>query len=238
MKLTRSLLVIVALASSLAGFSCSEPAISRSQPSSAQSEPTLVVELSFPAGTFTNAEDRSGYARRLIAAIGALPELASVAVVGTPPIQPRTVVREGFSEQAELTYAAITPAYFRALELPLISGRQFEERDGPNTPAIAILSESSARKLFPGEDPIGKRIAFSEREGRSPWITVVGVVGDAPQSPNRPRPEIYRPYSQDPDSAVELIVRIKPGSQAMVEKLKEEIRTVDNRVTVSKVQSK
>jgi len=237
MKITRQSLITLGLMASFFSCSCSErPGIASQAAGGAGT--LFFIELSFPAGAYSQPEQRRNFVQQVLSRIKALPEVESVAAAGTPPRQPQSVVREYDPGKAELNYSAVTPDYFFVLNLALLKGRQFEEREGPNTPAVIILSESTARRLFPDEDPMGKRFAFSEREGRSPWAEVVGVVADEPESSTRPRTEIYRPYSQDPDAAVELVVRAKSNTPTLAEKLRAEILAVDKQVTLSKVQSR
>lgn len=248
MKLRRYLLVSFVLFGDMVGSSCSAPSAPTSQPVRSPSETVFSFELSFPPGAYSQPQERRGFVQRVISRIKALPEIESVAAVGTPPRQPQRVSLPRYNpatfakeydpaQTAELNYSAVTPDYFRALKLELLIGRLFLEDDEPKRPMIVILSESAARKLLPDRDPIGQHIAFSGRDEKDPWLTVVGVVKDEPELSGWPRTEIYRPYSQDPDAAVSLVVRAKSDSPMLAEKLKEEIRAVDSQVIISKVQS-
>ncbi|HUL74831.1 MAG TPA: ABC transporter permease [Vicinamibacterales bacterium] len=75
-------------------------------------------------------------------------------------------------------YCAVSPAYFRALGIPLIRGRLFDDRDQANQPHVAVISESLARGRWPGEDPIGRTIEFGNMDGDLRLLTIVGIVGD------------------------------------------------------------
>ena len=75
-------------------------------------------------------------------------------------------------------YCAVSPAYFRALGIPLVRGRVFDERDGPAAPHVAVISESLARSQWPGADPIGRTIEFGNMDGDLRPLTIVGIVGD------------------------------------------------------------
>jgi len=238
MKHKRQWLIVFGFLTFCFGWSCSEPPAATSQPSGAASGTLSSIEVSFPAAAYSQPEQRRNFVQQVLSRIKALREVESAAVAGTPPRQPHSVVGEYNSAKTELNHSAVTTDYFRTLSLGLLRGRQFEEREGPDSPAVIVLSESTARKLFPDEDPIGKRLAFSDRGERSPWSEVVGVVADQPESSTRPRTEIYRPYSQDPDAAVELFVRTRSYTPTLAEKLSEEIRAVDKQVTVSKFQTK
>jgi len=141
------------------------------------------------------ARDPRAFYRELLERIEALPGVEAAGAVYLRPLalgpigQEMSVVREGQSETGEtargnlyVNYESVTPGYFRAMRLPLVRGRPFDERDHAGAPNVAILGESAARRLWPGEDPIGRRLSTPTlgSEGlRSVRHTVVGVVKDA-----------------------------------------------------------
>jgi predicted permease len=118
----------------------------------------------------------------------------------------------------EAGFHLASPRYFAALGVPLLRGRDFDERDHYDTPFVAIVSRSLARQQFAGEDPIGRRIRCGLDSDA--WMTIVGVVGDVRQdSPGAaPEPELYMPLTQHPYYAneVEVVVRstVPPASLA------------------------
>jgi putative ABC transport system permease protein len=93
--------------------------------------------------------------------------------------------------------------YFRAMNVPLLSGRLFDDRDAPEAPHVAVISQSLARKQFGGEDPIGKIIQFGNMDGDLRPFTVIGVVGDVREESlaDEPRPTFYATYRQRPRQA-------------------------------------
>ena len=105
-----------------------------------------------------------------------------------------------------------TPGYFRALDIPLLSGRDFEETDLYDRPFVAIVSQSLADESFPDEDPLGKRIRCGLDSPE--FMTVVGVVADIRQdSPAAaPGPQLYMPYHQHPYYANELQLVLRTSS--------------------------
>jgi putative ABC transport system permease protein len=103
-------------------------------------------------------------------------------------------------------FCVATEGYFQALGIPLIRGRIFDERDGPNSPHVAVISQSLARERWPNQDPIGHTIEFGNMDGDIRLLTIVGIVGDihdygldAP-----PRPTVYVNLFQRPRSAITL----------------------------------
>ena len=101
-------------------------------------------------------------------------------------VQGRPEGQPGERPQAE--YHAITPEYFKTLEIPLRAGRDFDRTDTPDRPRVAIVNETLARVAFPGESPLGQRIRTN---AKSPWMEIVGVVADTRwQDPSRPAPPV------------------------------------------------
>jgi predicted permease len=92
----------------------------------------------------------------------------------------------------------VSPGYFETMRIPLIRGRLFDDRDGPKAPSVAIINETMARKFWPNEDALGKRVGSDLGGGRARWVQIVGVVGDVRQmgliAP--PKEEMYFPYWQ------------------------------------------
>jgi putative ABC transport system permease protein len=115
----------------------------------------------------------------------------------------------------------ISGDYFRAMGIPLVKGRAFNEQDGGQSPAVVIVSETLARQIFPGEDPIGRRIRLNERSNmtccaaagpvENVWREIVGVAGDIRQAnlDEAPAATIYRPYTQIVEHDMFLMVRTR-----------------------------
>jgi putative ABC transport system permease protein len=108
-----------------------------------------------------------------------------------------------FQQKERLGIADFCPAtegYFRVLGIPLLRGRLFDDHDGPDSPHVAVISESLARERWPGQDPIGQTIEFGNMDGDLRLITIVGIVGDTHdyglEAP--PRPTVYVNLRQRP----------------------------------------
>jgi predicted permease len=97
-------------------------------------------------------------------------------------------------------FGVVTDGYFQVLGIPLIRGRIFDERDAPNSPHVAVISESLARDRWPNQDPIGHTIEFGNMDGDLRLLTIVGIVGDVREygldAP--PRPTVYVNLFQRP----------------------------------------
>jgi predicted permease len=108
-----------------------------------------------------------------------------------------------FQQKERLGTADFCPAtdgYFRVLGIPLVRGRLFDDHDGPDSPHVAVVSESLARERWPGQDPLGQTIQFGNMDGDLRLITIVGIVGDTHEYglESKPRPTVYVNLRQRP----------------------------------------
>ena len=103
-------------------------------------------------------------------------------------------------------FCVATDGYFQVLGIPLIRGRIFDERDGANSPHVAVISESLAHDRWPGQDPIGHTIEFGNMDGDLRLLTIVGIVGDTHEYglDVPPRPTVYVNLFQRPRPAITL----------------------------------
>ena len=123
---------------------------------------------------------------------------------------PKTTDGFGLLQQKErlgsADFGVVTDGYFQALEIPLIRGRIFDERDGADAPHVAVISESLARDRWPNQDPIGHTIEFGTMDGDPRLLTIVGIVGDIHDygldAPSRPT--VYVNLFQRPRAGITL----------------------------------
>jgi predicted permease len=125
-----------------------------------------------------------------------------------------------------------TPGYFTAMRIPLRDGRYFAESDDEAAPLVAIISESAARRLFPGERAVGRRIAAGGEDpgpdGKLPWRTVVGVVSDVRyRGLQDPRFDYYLPYRQIEDRVQHVVIRARGNPLDAIAQVRREVRRLD-----------
>src|SRR6202158_2045225 len=112
-------------------------------------------------------------------------------------------------------FCVATDGYFQALGIPLIRGRIFNERDGANSPHVAVISESLARDRWPNQDPIGHTIEFGNMDGDWHLLTIVGIMADIHEygldAP--PRPTVYVNLFQRPRPAITVTILSDAGTQ-------------------------
>jgi putative ABC transport system permease protein len=127
----------------------------------------------------------------------------------------------------------ITPDYLRAMSIPLLRGRQFNEQDDANAPLVALINETAAKRNWPNEDPIGKRIRLGSVE-KDPLRTIVGIVGDVSHHglDDRPQMQAYVPHAQWIDSYMTLVVRTSIDPASLAAAVRSEIRAMDGSAPV------
>ena len=151
-------------------------------------ERTLTVQVFSADPAMGDAARSHAMFDRLAERAAAIPGVQAAAGVLIRPLEgpqgfdyPFTVEGRSREEQAAnplLNYEAVTPDYFRATGLRVLQGRAFTAADRADAPRVVILGRSVARRLWPGADPIGRRLKWGGPDSPSPWVTVVGVVED------------------------------------------------------------
>src|SRR5262245_71092 len=134
--------------------------------------------------------------------------------------------RQPPGELAATDDTTTTPDYFRAMGIPLLRGRSFTEQDSANSPLVVMLDEQVARRAWPGENPIGKRV----RSGpSSPWAEVIGVVGHIRHEnlESDRRWQIYWNYQQRARDRMTLVVRTSDDTRSLVSPVLGAIKSVD-----------
>jgi putative ABC transport system permease protein len=188
----------------------------------------LVAWTGVSQGTYPNqAAVRSLYERAL-EAVGALPGVASVSLTSGGPLfggeEPGTARADG-GDSTVVLWRDVGPKYFATLGLPLRAGRDFTSADREGTGLVAVVNETLARRLWPGQSPIGQRVTMIRPAGS---FTIVGVVADIP--PSNPdaavRPEVYWPYLQLSRWGAYFVVRTHGDRPAVATAVRNRLREI------------
>jgi predicted permease len=201
----------------------------------------LTASIDIPATRYGTPESRLQFFDRMLAAVRALPGVESAATVDSVPLRGGSsvpVAVEGAPPRpaSELPAAAArmaSPRYFATARIPLVSGRDFDERDTPERPLVAIVSELAAARFWPGENPIGKRLALTlfSMQPRE----VVGIVRDVKiQQLDEPDPEpaVYLPAAQLAPNSMILVVRTAAEPEALTRTVGAAVRSIDPELAV------
>jgi predicted permease len=130
----------------------------------------------------------------------------------------------------DVEYRAATPEYFATMGIPLRAGRLFDAHDEGNAGGVLLINETAARRFWPGESAVGKRVKLGMAPDRQPWITIIGVVGDVRHSAldARPLAEVYRLYAYNPMYSPILVVRTQGDPAPLVSELAARVRSVSS----------
>ena len=209
----------------------------------------LLVAQTFPSRTrYDDLADRRAFYRGVLDGVRAVPGVTGAGYVNYPPLTGQggaRVTPENDSASTDglrylASYRAVSADYLSTLGVPLIGGRQFDERDGPEAPRAVIVNESLARRLWADRDPIGARLKLGDAQSMAPWFTVIGVVGDIRQvgldSP--PEPEVYFSFDQPPTNAPflwprHLVVRTEGNPLVVADAVRNAVWQVDADQSVS-----
>jgi len=183
-----------------------------------QIENTLSMVLTLAPTRYDTPPKRIEYYRQVLERVSALPGVDAAAFTQTMPFTwgiPATFSVYGSGDDAAKLppafYDSVSPSYFATLHIPLVAGRTFAETDDSKAPPVIILSQSAARKFFPGEDPIGKRVLLPPgRQQPNPLpLEVIGLVGDVPRNGlNAATPyQVYASLNQRAWAFATLLVR-------------------------------
>jgi len=200
---------------------------------------TLTLNLSLPRANYPSPPPMKAFYREVLDGIRALPGVRSTGLANAVPLgHGGERVYGDFSVEGQpalehlwASKVAASPDYFRAIGIPLLKGRFFSETDDDRAAAVGIISKRLARRLWPNEDPLGKRITLGI--GPDSWLEIVGVVGDVRQDDLRvvPPSGLYVPYQQVSQpffiDAVTLVVRAVEEPRALAASIRKTIQTVD-----------
>jgi putative ABC transport system permease protein len=134
-------------------------------------------------------------------------------------------------------YRSIAGEYLTAMHIPLLRGRAFTTTDVPNAPLVALVSEAMARRYWPNESPLGHRIRLGNPTDRdpSPWMTVVGIVGDVKHwsFTEKPEPMLYVSLEQQPARSFSFVARLDAERASTVAAVRDVLYSVDPEQPVS-----
>jgi len=149
-------------------------------------------------------------------------------------------------ERPTAAYRVARPDYFRTMRIPILEGRSFDERDNEQAPGVLVINETMARRYWPGEDALGKRIKLGPADAEAPWLTVVGVVNDVKQQEwaEGAGAEMYLPHAQSPNylqnpsprySYLTLVVRTSSDPERLAAAVRGAVWAIEPNAPVSSV---
>jgi putative ABC transport system permease protein len=248
----RSLLVMLEIAMALvlltgAGLMLKSFARMRSVNPGFRSENVLTMTVDLPDSVYRTPNELKAFHARTLDKLASLPGVLAVGAVNWMPFAGALVTGDFQIEGAPPSShgwadkPAVSPGYFRAVGIPLRQGRYFTERDSASAFGVVIVSQSVAHRLWPGQDPIGKRISMEDHPKPEDWLTIVGVVDDIRQSDLKVKPSasVYQPYTQVPRpfflSHMSFLVRTASNPRSLAPALRAVLKEVDKDQPVESV---
>jgi len=198
----------------------------------------LTMNVWLPLSRYPDAPKWVAFYDQISQRIQKLPGVQSTGLTSVLPIS-RNFDRRSFQveshpvppgQEADADTYIVTPGYLQTMQIPLRIGRELTAQDLADVVPVALISETFARRYWPGEAPLGKRIKFPGSAARpQPWRTIVGVVSDVKQYgvDRESTMQLYLPQAQFPVSFLSLTVRTTGDPVEMVNAVRNEIRGVD-----------
>ena len=198
----------------------------------------MTMSLSLPP------KNRALFARQVREEVARTPGVASVSLMSFATLGglnfPFNLEGSPLPEGDQMiSYSAVGPDYLRTLRVPLRAGRQFDERDRKESPPVALVNETLARRYFAGANPLGQKLVINYL-GQRQTREIVGVVGDAKQEePNEPtKPEVLVPFEQQPWFAAWLLIRTTgPDPLSVRDDVQRAIWSLDKSLPASKAET-
>jgi putative ABC transport system permease protein len=210
----------------------------------------LVGRVSLPSSGYDTPERSEQAFARITERLAQVPGVTAAAVVSVAPFEgggTNGLVPEGrsldISSSIQSYLRLVSPDYFRTMDIRLRRGRTFAASDRAGAPLVIVINETLARQAWPGEDPIGKRVACCEDapDGSPAWKVVIGVVADVRANGlgEEPSPEFYLPIAQAPapswgwiDRTMTLAVRTQGDPAALANAMRDAVWGVDRSLPV------
>jgi putative ABC transport system permease protein len=206
---------------------------------------TLAVQLTVPTARYAAPADVLAFQDRLLEALEARPEISRAGTVEQLPLNGQSwssqfqaagwpPERVGF----EILHRRTDRGFFEAMGTPLLRGRMYDERDGPGAPPVVLINETFAREHFPGEDPLGQRIAIDRAAtASSTWYEIIGVVADQAQvSPAvAPRAEVFEHRLQSVGRSQWIVMRVDGAPETAVPVVRAVLKEMDPTIPLTRV---
>ncbi|MGH9938217.1 MAG: FtsX-like permease family protein, partial [Blastocatellia bacterium] len=194
----------------------------------------LSVEINLPSTRYTKLTQATAFYQELVRKVESLPGVEGVSLSNVLPLSAFAlndvlgVEGHPYAAGAETwaAWQAVMPNYFRTLGISLIAGRDFTEQGAGGASDETVINEAMARRYFPNENPLGKRIGLG---GGPPWQTIVGVVKDTRQRglESKAGPDWYFPYSRRPSHYACLLLRTSGDRMSLVPAVRSQISAID-----------
>jgi predicted permease len=199
---------------------------------------TLSAEIFLPDAKYSDPATIRTFFKDAIARVRQLPGVTGAGAVLLRPLAgpdgfDYPVSTEGMDaatqrNQPLVNYEAVTPGYLQAAGIPIMQGRDVADADDERAPRVVIVSAAMARRFWPNESPVGKRLKWGPPESPAPWIEVIGIAGAARyRDPRVESLDVYVPYTQSPWKLNHMIVRTAGAPNLLASAVRSAVSSVD-----------
>ncbi|MGH9453361.1 MAG: ABC transporter permease, partial [Terriglobia bacterium] len=203
----------------------------------------LTLSIALPDAKYPKPQSQALFFQNLLDRVHAIHGVESAGAVTNLPLVldwSEDVFVEGRTAQGQAyacNYYGVSPGYFRAMGIRLVKGRFFNERDDQQSAPVAVVNESAARRMFPNQDPIGKRIYITN--GPEIFREIVGVVADSKQygADSPYTRQVFEPYLQAPTPQMALAIRTSVPPLSVASEVRNAVFSVDKDQPVADVQT-
>ena len=214
-----------------------------------QPDQVLKFQLSLPENSYSENTKRGNFFQSTLHGVSALPGVSEAALASNLPasnvdnektlftIEGRPALQASQAPSADLQI--IGGQYFPALKIPLIAGRLFTDADNASEARVVIISQTMASRFWPGANALGQRFKLGAMDSSEPWMTVVGVVGDARQNWWNPAafPVIYRPHLQTSRSTFQVVLRTASDPLGYAPAVRGVISQIDSQIPITELKT-
>ncbi|MEO5823529.1 MAG: ABC transporter permease [Vicinamibacteraceae bacterium] len=202
----------------------------------------LAVRVAPAGARYADDSATRTFYRELLEKVRSIPGIEAASLSSTvPPGQggfSENITIEGAAEGEEpvLLLPVVEPRYFRTVGAPLLAGRPFTDGDTAESPGVTVVSDTFARRYFPNQPAVGRRLKIGGRErSNSPWLTIVGVVGDVRYRGLEAtlEPVFYVPHAQNTTRAMFLVLHSALPPSALRASIRQHVAALDGTVPVS-----
>jgi predicted permease len=208
----------------------------------------LAMSLTLPATKYREPAQRDNFYKELLQKVRALPGVQAAGATSNLPLSGNNSSGSFRIEGRETPQGqslphgdrwAATTDYFSTMKIPIIRGRFFDDRDTMESQPVAIIDVAMARKYWPDEDPVGKRISFQSRDNNRIWREIVGIVGHVKHRglEGESRVQYYIPHSQAQNSFMSLVVRTNADPASLTGVVRGAISQLDKDLPVFRVRT-
>ena len=205
-------------------------------------ENVLTMQVALPESEYKEEHQTIAFHRQMLERIKSLPGVESVGVINNLPLGGVDINSYLWTEDdpahkqtVSAGFRVVSPDYFRAMRIPLVKGRLFTEQDKEGTLPVGLISQRVAEELWPGADPLGKRV-MSHNDNKEEWTTIIGVVADVRHRglDKRASADLYMPFAQRPFRAtdVTVVIRATTPPATLVPSVRDAVKAINTNLPV------